>query len=82
MRSVCWLVGRKIYIISHKNWDVGALDSHQSWEMDLIRFLKAVYWNFDRFPVLWVNLNPAKIYEPHQKYKIDLASSDLKLLRT
>ena len=50
--------------------------------MDLIRFLKAVYWNFDRFPVLWVNLNPAKIYEPYQKYKIDLASSDLKLLRT
>ncbi len=29
-----------------------------------------------------VNLNPAKIYEPHQKYKIDLASSDLKLLQT
>ena len=51
-------------------------------EMDLICFLKAVYRNFDRFPVLWVNLNPAKIYEPHQKNTIDLASSDPKLLRT
>ena len=50
--------------------------------MDLIRFLKAFYWNFDRFPVLWANLNPAKICELHQKYKIELASSDPELLRT
>ena len=48
----------------------------------IFAFWKLLAEIFTRFPVLCVKLNPAKIYGPYQKYKIALASSDLKLLQT